>query len=257
MAWQEANQKLGALIRRIGRLRDSTLTRYLVEEELCTVSGAVQSLMERQLTERLLAVLTSLWEHGWQPADLIHVARRIDAASADLAAALVVAQSDRLPMDRAPVSWRSQLQTAEASARAARLIPFAPATFNVVVVQFSLTTTPPDAWARVLRLAAELENLPSLECIVDPPSRWTTGRERVRHQAAHGARDKMMARIRALLAKAEGTEYAAEAEALTAKAQDLMTRHAIDEALLHAHDERPSTWPACGSTSRLHTRARR
>jgi len=41
-------------------------------------------------------------------------------------------------------------------------------------------------------------------------------------------------RVRALLAKAESTEFAEEAEALTAKAQELMARHSIDAALLAA-----------------------
>lgn len=44
-------------------------------------------------------------------------------------------------------------------------------------------------------------------------------------------------RIRALLAKAESTEFAEEAEALTAKAQQLMARYSIDEALLAAGTE--------------------
>jgi len=42
----------------------------------------------------------------------------------------------------------------------------------------------------------------------------------------------MLAKIRALLSKAEATTFVDEAEAFTAKAQDLMTRYAIDEALL-------------------------
>jgi hypothetical protein len=45
----------------------------------------------------------------------------------------------------------------------------------------------------------------------------------------------MLARIRALLAKAESTAFPEEAEALSAKAQHLMARHSIDEALLPAH----------------------
>ena len=49
----------------------------------------------------------------------------------------------------------------------------------------------------------------------------------------------MLNRIRTLLAKAEATEFAAEAETFTAKAQDLMTRHAIDEALLRASGDGP------------------
>lgn len=41
-------------------------------------------------------------------------------------------------------------------------------------------------------------------------------------------------RVQALLAKAESTEFPAEAETLLAKAQELMARHAIDEAMLRS-----------------------
>lgn len=44
----------------------------------------------------------------------------------------------------------------------------------------------------------------------------------------------MLERVRALLAKAESTNFPEEAEAFTAKAQELMARHAIDEAMLEA-----------------------
>lgn len=45
-------------------------------------------------------------------------------------------------------------------------------------------------------------------------------------------RNRLLARVRALLAKAESTPYEAEALAFTAKAQELMARHAITEAML-------------------------
>jgi hypothetical protein len=45
---------------------------------------------------------------------------------------------------------------------------------------------------------------------------------------------KVLTRVRALLAKAESTTFEEEAEALTAKAQELMARHAIDAAMVHA-----------------------
>ncbi|MEO6628681.1 MAG: DUF2786 domain-containing protein [Aquihabitans sp.] len=48
---------------------------------------------------------------------------------------------------------------------------------------------------------------------------------------ASGA-DAWLVRVQGLLAKAESTEFPEEAEALMAKAQELMTRHAIDEAML-------------------------
>src|SRR5215510_3128597 len=48
--------------------------------------------------------------------------------------------------------------------------------------------------------------------------------------------DNMLHKVRALLAKAESTEFDAEADALTAKAQELIARYRIDHALLSARD---------------------
>jgi hypothetical protein len=45
---------------------------------------------------------------------------------------------------------------------------------------------------------------------------------------------RILQRVRALLAKAESTTFPEEAEALTAKAQELMARYSIDRALLEA-----------------------
>jgi hypothetical protein len=53
-----------------------------------------------------------------------------------------------------------------------------------------------------------------------------------------GLDTKMAARIRALLAKAESTTFPPEAEALTAKAQELMARYRIERAELEADDPR-------------------
>ena len=52
---------------------------------------------------------------------------------------------------------------------------------------------------------------------------------------------RILAKVRGLLAKAESTTFAEEAEALSAKAQELMARHAIDQALAvaEARPERP------------------
>jgi hypothetical protein len=54
----------------------------------------------------------------------------------------------------------------------------------------------------------------------------------------------MLDRVRALLAKAESTDFPEEAETYTAKAQQLMARHSIDQALLAASaggGENPAT----------------
>lgn len=72
----------------------------------------------------------------------------------------------------------------------------------------------------VLCLSARLPRLPELP--------------RAQAPTAPGDRpaSKMLGRIRALLAKAESTGFPEEAEALSAKAQQLMAAHSIDEALL-------------------------
>ena len=44
-------------------------------------------------------------------------------------------------------------------------------------------------------------------------------------------RDRILDKVRALLAKAESTQYAEEAAAYTAKAQELIATHAIDIAV--------------------------
>jgi hypothetical protein len=52
--------------------------------------------------------------------------------------------------------------------------------------------------------------------------------------------EKMLARVRALLAKAESTQFPEEAEALSAKAQELMSRYALHQAVVdHDRGHRP------------------
>ena len=51
--------------------------------------------------------------------------------------------------------------------------------------------------------------------------------------------DGVLHKVRSLLAKAESTTFPDEAEALTAKAQQLMDRHAIDRAMLAAGGRDP------------------
>jgi hypothetical protein len=75
---------------------------------------------------------------------------------------------------------------------------------------------------RMLRFLRELPRLAPLH----PPG------------AATDEEARLHAKVRALLAKAESTTFEAEAQACTAKAQELMERHAIDEATLTA--DRPT-----------------
>jgi hypothetical protein len=62
-----------------------------------------------------------------------------------------------------------------------------------------------------------------------------------RRPRARSGDPRILEKVRALLAKAESTTFPEEAEALSAKAQELMARHAIDEAMVaHGTDDAPS-----------------
>ncbi len=76
-----------------------------------------------------------------------------------------------------------------------------------------------------LRLIGTLRSLPPIEVLIPPP-----GTARAARPAAH-VDEGLLNRVRALLAKAESTDFPAEAEAYSAKAQELITRYSIEDAL--------------------------
>ncbi|MFH9421353.1 DUF2786 domain-containing protein [Streptomyces sp. NPDC017529] len=166
------------------------------------------------------------WQGGWQPADLERIMRRetgggprtavvVDAMAAEARRTGRAAQSGRgarwtaqLRALEAEVWWASDTGYLEELARRLRTSRFE-ATYDLL------------AALRVLGRLPRITPLPAARSVrANPP-----------------ADSRALGRIRGLLAKAEATDYPEEAEALSAKAQELMARHSIDEALLdHAGD---------------------
>ena len=165
-----------------------------------------------ELERRGREFLAAAWRRGWQPADVVRMVRReLDDVHVRLAAALIRAQA---PDDRSRgARWAAQLAE----------LPAEPAPRTD---RFSHATT-------VLELYRLLLRLPGLEPVDEPVTRHSS------------AEPRMLTRIRALLAKAEATGYPDEAEALTAKAQELMARHSVDEAVLDAQAPTHDTPGAC------------
>ncbi|SNS05240.1 Protein of unknown function [Geodermatophilus saharensis] len=224
------------------RSRGGLLTDAGVASELAATLAARHRVVDGTgtATRELLAALDDTWERGWQPADVVHAARaQATAASVPLVVALVAEHARRTDAAaRAPGTWLDQLRELGV-----------PAAGDPAVVAAWVRRegrSPADAWRIVLRLAGLLRSTARLEVLVPPPSRWGPA---ARREAAPGPDDaRVLRRIRALLAKAESTEYPEEAEALTAKAQELMTRHAVDTVLVA---DRPA---ACSdvATRRVH-----
>ncbi|MFE5399228.1 DUF2786 domain-containing protein [Streptomyces sp. NPDC056568] len=172
---------------------------------------------DAELGRRGEEFVTTAWRRGWQPADLVRIVRRErEDVHVRLVASLIRAQA---PHDRARgPRWAAQL-AALPERVPARTDRFAHAT-------------------AVLELYRLLLRLPALE----PLEAGLPGEARRRE---HRPESRALARIRALLAKAEATGYPEEAEALSAKAQELMARHSVDEALLAAHAPAPDAPGAC------------
>ncbi|WP_217247716.1 DUF2786 domain-containing protein [Streptomyces sp. AC602_WCS936] len=172
---------------------------------------------DAELARRGEEFVATAWRRGWQPADLVRIVRReLDDAHVRLVAALIRAQ---VPHDRPRgPRWTAQLEAVpdQAPPRTDR---------------FSHATA-------VLELYRLLLRLPVLEPLEGP---------RVPGAPRGEARpeSRALARIRALLAKAEATGFPEEAEALSAKAQELMARHSVDEALLAAGALSPDAPGAC------------
>ena len=180
-------------------------------------------------TSRLvLRELASAWERGWQPGDILHLARREQAASSlgVLRAAIGVELAGYPPSTVHP-RWHAQLEEFEirpAPSPDGRWLP---------------ACGPQDDW--VLALGAALDVAAFLTCLY-PVKRLTPlpGRASASGAAKAGEVDaKVLARVKSLLAKAESTTFEAEAETFTAGAQALMARHSIDAALLAAASDEP------------------
>ncbi|MFG2997286.1 DUF2786 domain-containing protein [Streptomyces sp. NPDC048340] len=166
------------------------------------------------------------WERGWRPADVLRLVRRdLGQIHLDIAGDLIAGEARayaRLPerWTDAEVWWEDDARYGEQLAARRR------------VDRFTLASA-------VLEVFRLLIRLPSIEPVGPVPG----GPADALEQHAH-IEPRMLGRIRALLAKAEATTFPEEAEALSAKAQELMARHTVDEALLAASGKGPAQVPA-------------
>ena len=192
----------------------------------------------------MLHALADAYERGWQPLDVIHVTER-ESDRRDGPHAITAVLFHALAgqaRDRAPDDWLEQLDSLaerepSSSATAKELFDQDPggATLEQHLLMNGVDVT---SLTRLWRL------FPDWPKLCEPPSAWPTNARTRRPRAsgqpgANGADApdaKVLGRIRGLLAKAESTDFPDEAESLTAKAQELITRYAIDSALLHRFD---------------------
>ncbi|PPK65885.1 uncharacterized protein DUF2786 [Actinokineospora auranticolor] len=185
------------------RLTEAALSGGL--DQVRVVAAAGGEVATAAAASALDRALELLWRRGWQPAEVVAAVPR---SAVPLASSAVVAECARY-RDLHPV-WRRQLASL-AGAGPVRL-----------------TGPLESALRRVVELLGALMGLPQLPRLVPGPLDPAT------EVAAPGVDQRVLARVRGLLAKAESTPYAAEAEALSAKAQELMARYAFEQAVVTA-----------------------
>ena len=194
----------------------------------------------------LVTTVALMWHHGWQPSELVRQVRRaLSRDAADLVAAAVLVDDRRRGDQVKHLRWQGQIDAlavgasvdwSSGDARSNRWM-------HVWVDAASDGRTGGGGVVEVIdALMSELTSLGALPRLLPPPGE--TECDAVGVLLADDTDDPVLARVRALLAQAESTTFPAEAEVFTAKAQAMMSRHAIDEAMVrHAagNRDRPIT----------------
>ncbi|MEU7040137.1 DUF2786 domain-containing protein [Streptomyces varsoviensis] len=169
------------------------------------------------------------WENGWQPADVVRLIRREpEAVATRFVSDAIAAEARRYAPEALDARWSAQLAAVGAAVwwdgDGGYLEGFAG---RERLSRFETVSYALGALRRIARL-------PRITPVGPLPGTAARVRRPVPAPDGTAAGPRLLGRIRALLAKAESTEFAEEAEALSAKAQELMARHSIDAALLAA-----------------------
>ncbi len=186
-----------------------------------------------QVLEVLLdRVIEEVWRQGWQPADVERMVRRQHGGDHAAAAAEAIAhQHRRYAAATVSASWQAQLRAIGAD-------PWgSPAEERSGAVPFddvspAATGAPAPGSANLRRrieVLSVLLTLPTLPLLGPLPGEASANGATGSGREVDG---RVLERVRALLAKAESTTFVGEAEAFTAKAQELMARHAVDRAMV-------------------------
>ncbi|GAA1980794.1 DUF2786 domain-containing protein [Terrabacter lapilli] len=241
----------GVLLRLLGEAYDALDEPD--EYQLDSVTASVAAMCAASTTRRVvvLTLLDSMasatsraWQLGWQPADVHRlVGRRLGVPEQAIALDAMRHELEQYAPSTVDRRWLAQLRELADG-------PTAPAPSSTSWIDARRDTG--TDWftlvSQVLPVMHLLTRLPQLERLTPLP-----GEARAAAPGAAGRSDdtppadeRILSRVRMLLAKAESTTFEAEAATFTAGAQALMTRHSIDAALLDRGADHPAHGQALG-----------
>jgi hypothetical protein len=179
------------------------------------------------LFQLMLREITAVWTRGWQPADLVRFTRReYGPRNGRIAIDLIAAEMRGYAEATIDERWEAQLRELGTTVWWDRDEEYLPA----MAERENLDR--PEAIRRILEVLHTLASSSPIQVLCPPPGQARRGSLGAAAVGGRSADPRQLDRVRALLAKAESTSFSEEAEAYTAKAQELMARHSIDYALL-------------------------
>jgi hypothetical protein len=212
--------------------RDDAHVARLFVERLLPLDPYV---VNRESQRHILRGIGAAWSRGWQPKELVRQVRRAtDSSTAELSLTAIAVDHASRRATTLDGQWLSQLAQLE-------LPTIAPNNAWFAAWASAAERTRHEQLRAVVALLQSLVRLAPIPTLIPPPGAPSRPDAINLTTKTH---DPMLDRVRALLAQAESTQFEAEAETFTAKAHALMTRHAIDMAMVSAgsqRSERPDT----------------
>jgi hypothetical protein len=192
--------------------------------------------VERELLTSLQRAVTAGWRQGWQPAEAVReIGRQFGARHARMATDAATMEMRSYARTAVDERWQAQLAALGATAWWGRDDSYL------------------ERWRKREKLGGEaaitcalevlygFSALPRLDRLCPLPGTALRGAQTAGPAPAPRGGQRVTDQARALLAQAESAKSPEEAEALTARAQGLLARQAMDDALLAAGSPDPAS----------------
>jgi hypothetical protein len=212
--------------------------------ELLQLLATRQAEAAPALAAALIGAISTAWHRHWQPTDLVRAtARNCGPAPARLVSRGVVRELCRYEPGPLPPRWQAQVDQLDTGPAAGD---------DPEKIDTTWVLTAADEAERLIDdLTAAVQALTFVRTVPDLPKIGPIPGEPVSAETSASPTSAVdpgvLPRVTSLLAKAESTTFPEEAEALTAKAQQLMVRHAIDAVMVEANRKERRTAPVASA----------
>lgn len=205
----------------------------LFERHLDQLTMSPPSLVNASVVEITEHILGAVWARGWQPFDVVRATERaLGPVARRWIIDLIAHQTGHYPAATIHDQWTAQLQALGAD------VWWTGEDEHLLLWGARERLDRGSVLRCVLEAIGAINYLPDLPMLMPPPGQARSGSQMARAETRAADR-RMLDKVRALLAKAESTQFPAEAESYSAKAQELMARYNIDHALLAGQDDNP------------------